>query len=510
MHILSGGGIIAAGHLETAKAAEEILINGGNAYDAALAALMASFVCEPTLTSLGGGGFMTAYTAEKEAILFDFFVQTPHAHKPVEDLDFEECAIDFGETQQSQYIGKASVAVPGCPAGIAHIHQKLCTMPLTELAKPAIRLAKEGVLVSEYQAYTMAILKPILLHSAEIREIFQKNKDLIKVGSTLQQPKLADSLDYLAKEGFEDFYHGEIGKLIVADHHKNGGILQSEDLRAYHLIERKPLSIPYRRWDVITNPPPSMGGSMIAYGLGAINQRLPEKPKGATYIKELREIIREMDDFREAHLNPNLKEGKWEQDKIEHIFQLVARQRKDWLGNTTHFSVIDRKGNAASVTTTLGGMSGHSIPGTGICTNNMLGELDLNPLGYHKWSLNKRVSSMMAPTIVLDQGNPYIVLGTGGSSRIRTAILQVLIHILEYKMPLSEAVNYPRLHAEGNILNFEPHLLGTGELNIPGIYISQWKAKNMYFGGVHTAMRYQDGTLDAMADPRRDGTVKMC
>ncbi|MEM6348892.1 MAG: gamma-glutamyltransferase, partial [Bacteroidota bacterium] len=155
-------GIIAAGHFETANAGAEMLAAGGNAFDAALAAMLASFVAESSLTSLAGGGFMTAYSANGQSGLFDFFVQTPKVRQKVEDMDFVLSHINFGNTKQAQYIGRGSAAVPGCPAGLFAAHEALGTMPMEEIAEPAIRLAKEGVVITPYQAYSISILNDVL------------------------------------------------------------------------------------------------------------------------------------------------------------------------------------------------------------------------------------------------------------------------------------------------------------------------------------------------------------
>lgn len=451
---------------------------------------------------------MTAYTQEGLAKVYDFFVQTPHKRRPLAEIDFVKSTIDFGTTQQVQFIGKGSVAVPGCPAGIAHIHRALCKMPLHEIALPAIQLAREGVRISAYQAYTMRILEPILLHSVEMREVFESKGKLIGEGHLLQQAKLADTLEYLSREGFEAFYQGELADMFVKDNEENGGLIQQQDLESYQVLERKPLIFPYNGHQIITNPPPSMGGSMISYGLASRKNVKPSLPKGVPYIHELIDLIVGMDRFREQHLNPGIQAGHWSTEKLEQMLSTSRQERKDLLGNTTHFSIIDRQGNAASVTTTMGGVSGHKIPGTGISTNNMLGELDLNPLGYESWPLNQRVSSMMSPTIVLAQNQAHIVLGTGGSSRIRTAILQVLINLITHKMPLEKAVNYPRLHIEDDHLNIEPGLIKpkyAAQLKVGKLTL--WEQKSMFFGGVHTVMRDVNGKLSATADPRRDGAV---
>jgi gamma-glutamyltranspeptidase/glutathione hydrolase len=500
-------GIIAAGHHETARAGQQMLQQGGNAFDAAIAAAFASFVAEPSLTSLGGGGFLTAFESSGKATLFDFFVQTPLRHRPLEEVEFIEAHINFGTTKQRQYIGRGSAAVPGCPAGLWHIHERLGSLPMRVILEPALRLCREGVILTPYQAYTLSILEPILLYSRESRDIFEREGRLIREKERLTRPLFAETLEHLLEEGVRAFYEGDIAERVSKESREHGGSIEAADLRAYQPIEREAVRLPYRDHILLTNAPPSAGGSMIAFGLALLeNQALPA-PKGGAYLRQLSGAMRGMELFRRKQLTP---ETLFQQD-FETIFQpenLPAyRKEIDWLGNTTHISVMDRFGNAASLTTTLGGASGFNIPGTGIPNNNMLGETDLHPGGMYAWTPNQRVTSMMSPSIVLHEGRPRIVLGSGGSSRIRTALLQVLLNLIDHGMSVEEAVQYPRLHWENGLLNLEPGLLEPDEeFALPHTEISPWSAPNMYFGGVHTVVHTENG-LQGAADARRNGTV---
>ncbi|MEM7375681.1 MAG: gamma-glutamyltransferase [Bacteroidota bacterium] len=475
-------GIIAAGHRETARAGHAILEQGGNAFDAAVAAVLASFVCEPSLTSLGGGGFMNAVQADGTSRIFDFFVQTPQKRKPVEEVEFVESLINFGTTVQPQFIGKGSAAVYGCPAGIWDIHQQLGSLPLSVLAEPALNLCREGVEITPYQAYTISILEPVLLFGTESRETFGKEGRLIRKGETLFRPRLADTIDAFVREGKQLFYEGDIARRYAEDNEQNGGSVSIADLRAYRMIEREPVRLAYPPYEVLTNSPPSAGGSMIVHGLSILKDKKITKVDGAEHLSLLASVMREMEVFRS--------------DKL------------DLMGNTTQVSVLDSKGNAASITSTLGGASGCNIPGTGVPTNNMLGETDLHPGGLYQWIGNQRVTSMMSPTIVLKHGKPAIVTGSGGSSRIRTAILQVLFNLMHHGMSVEEAVQHPRLHWESGVMNLEPGLLSAGEeFQLADTHLIPWESKSMFFGGVHTVCLNEDGIPDGLADPRRDGSV---
>lgn len=477
-------GIIAAGHAETARAGQIILEQGGNAFDAALAASLASFVAEPSLTSLGGGGFMTAVQANGKATVYDFFVQTPQQRRPIEEVEFVESLINFGTTVQPQFIGRGAAAVYGCPAGISHIHEQLGSLPFAEIAAPALNLCKEGVVITPYQAYTIAILEAVLMFGEESMETFCKGEKLIQEGERLFRPRFADTLEAYVREGKDLFYRGEIAQRYAQDCKEHGGSVFMEDLHAYQIFERRPKRLDLNQLSVLTNPPPSAGGSLITHGLSFLQEAAMQRPSGPAYIKLLADAMREMEDFREHKL--------------------------DLLGNTTHISVMDAQGNAAAITTTLGGASGRNIPGTGIPNNNMLGETDLHPGGPYQWKENQRVTSMMSPTIVLRDGKPVIVTGSGGSSRIRTALLQILVNLTRHGMSVQEAVNHPRIHWEKGLLNIEPGLIQEGErLHMPEATLKHWAESNMFFGGAHTVVRNPDGALDGCADARRDGAVRV-
>ncbi len=505
-------GLVAAGHQETARAGASILEAGGNAFDAAVAAALASYVAEPSLTSLGGGGFMLAVPTGQAPVLYDFFVQTPRQKRPLAELDLVESQINFGTTSQKQYIGKGTTAVPGCPAGLLQAHEQLGRMPLWEVAQPALDLCRQGVVITPYQAYTLAILEPILLHDAEMRRIFGREDRLIQKNEVMYRPLLAQTIEQLVEEGVAAFYLGEIAQRYARDNAENGGSLTLEDLASYEVITRQPISYKYHRHTLLTNPAPSAGGTMIAYGLAMLKGLPPwlGRPSGEAYVLRLAGAMQGMNEFREGYLETGLPQPDFDPRLyLQEAFVRGQRETIDWLGNTTHISVLDTEGNAASLTSTIGGASGYTIPGTGIPANNMLGELDLNPGGLYAWGENQRLTSMMAPTVALHDGQPAIVLGSGGSSRIRTALMQVLLNLIDHGMDVAEAVRYPRIHWEAGILNLEPGFIpDVLSFKPKDTLLTYWEAPNMFFGGVHTVVRDPGGQLHGAADHRRDGAVK--
>ncbi len=513
-------GVIAAGHQKTAEAGIEILRNGGNAFDAAVAAILASFVAEPGLTSAGGSGFLLAHTQDNQNILFDFFSQTPSQKRNPAEINFYPIEVDFGVTVQEFHVGLGSMAVPGNIAGVFHVHKRLGRLPFKVVAEPAIDYARNGIRLNKFQYYCLGeILAPILTTYKEGRQVFVPTGDLIEPEGLLVMKEFADTLAYLAEKGPREFYEGEIAHQLVKDCQELGGCLTLDDLKSYRVIERKPLILDYRGNTLLTNPPPSSGGTLIAFALKLLsNVDLANIGFGtARHLELLAQVMQLTNEARKDGYDDNLYQEDIADQFLsgEHLVNYesqVTETVNKW-GSTTHLSVIDGEGNAASVTTTNGEGSGYVIPGTGIVVNNMLGEEDLNPHGFHQWQENRRISSMMAPTIVLKDNQPEIVLGSGGSKRIRTAILQVISNILDFKMSVKEAVDSPRVHGEGNVFNVEPGFAeeDINHMTLPADnLLVRWQEKNLFFGGVHTVQETSEGLIEGAADQRRDGGIASC
>ena len=251
----------------------EILRNGGNAFDAAVAAILASFVTEPGLTSAAGGGFLLAHTSANQNILFDFFTQTPCQKRNQSEINFYPVEVDFGGAVQEFHIGLGSMAVPGNIAGVFHVHKRLGRLPFQVVAEPAIHYAKNGIILNKFQYYCLtSILKPIVIAYQEDREVFALTGELIEAGGLLIMREFADTLAYLAQKGTREFYEGEIAHRLVKDCQDLGGYLTLEDLKSYEVIEREPLLIDYRGNTLLTNPPPSSGGALIAFALKLLSK----------------------------------------------------------------------------------------------------------------------------------------------------------------------------------------------------------------------------------------------
>lgn len=491
-------GIIAAGNPATAEAAEIALLAGGNAFDAAVAAIFASFIGEPCMSSPGGGGFMTAVTAEGKSFVLDFFVQTPVHKKRPEDLDFFPYEINFGTATEVFYIGMGACGVPGSIAGIYEIHDKFCRLPIKDLAAPSIRMAREGVILDDFQAHDFKLLKGIMAYTPAGEALYCTEGNPKVEGDLFQLPELSDFLDTLVNEGRDLFYKGEISALIESMG-GGGGSLQRSDFSHYEAIFRKPMAIPYRQFSVITNPPPSIGGGLLAYGLERLwpKDKPDYRPQSREHLACVMRALREMD---ELHLDDERLQRE--------LSRLSAGQFKsagNALGGTTHFSVMDELGNAVSVSLSNGEGNGYVVEGTGFMMNNMLGETALLPDGLHSWIPDARLSSMMAPTVATDgDGHPILIMGSGGAGRIPGAILQTLHNVLDLDMELQDAVNLSRMHWRKNTLNLEPGW-PEGFPENPREVI-QWP-HDMFFGGIH-AVGIDRGHLTAIGDDRRSGVSR--
>lgn len=511
-------GVVAAGHSQTAEAAAEILRAGGNAFDAAVAGVLVACVAESVLTSAAGGGFLLAHTQAGENILFDFFTQTPGQKTPPQALDFYPIEANFGDVVQEFHIGLASMAVPGTMGGLMQVHQRLGCLPLQVVVEPAMALARQGVVVSPFQAYCYELLAPILTATPEGRAMYAPHGTLLQPGDLLRMPDFANTLEYLVREGPAEFYRGVIAHQLAQDCQTHGGHLSLADLQRYQVLERRPLSLQYRGSTILTNPPPSSGGALIAFALALLNKVDLGRfsPGSPAHLHTLSQAMRLTNAARRDGYDANLYEASILDRFLGDPHLTPYRQAltgivNKW-GSTTHISVLDEDGNAASATTSNGEGSSYVIPGTAIMVNNMLGEEDLNPHGFHQWCPNQRISSMMAPTLILKQGRPQLVLGSGGSNRIRTAILQVISNILDFGMLPAAAVAAPRIHWENHRFHLEPGF-DRAQLEQQAIFEGDqpvwWQQQNMFFGGVHAVARGDQGEFYGAGDSRRCGAIAL-
>jgi len=495
------GGVVAAGHPVTAEAGARVLRDGGNAVDAAVAAVMTSFVTESPLTGLGAGGYMLVHGEGRTDVL-DFFVAAPGEGERRSEL----VPIDVYFTPESVqvfHVGAASCGVPGTPAGLVEALGRFGSVPLAELAAPAARLAREGVEINGEQAYFLDILEPILTHYEEARAIYAPSGRLLGRGETFRFPELGDALELLGAEGATPFYEGEVAAAIADWVLERGGTLGRTDLAAYGTIAREPVAARFHGIEVLTNPPPSSGGILIAFALELLERTGGPCPTLEQIVAAMRAAQEaRSEQFLDGLVVPEFAERFLDESRL--------RAAADRLGSTTHITAVDGAGRCASVTCSNGTGSGIIVPGTGVHVNNMLGEEDLNPHGFHLHPPGRRLPSMMSPTVVLEEGALVAGLGSGGSNRIRSAILQTIVRLLCDELGAAEAVVAPRVHYEAGAVQAEP---GIDEeallaLEAAGYEVVRWPALNVFFGGVHAVARdASSGELEGGGDPRRGGAV---
>jgi gamma-glutamyltranspeptidase/glutathione hydrolase len=383
------------------------------------------------------------------------------------------------------------VGAYGLPAGIAAASVHYGRLPLADLTAPAAELARGGVPLAEQQAYIVEILAGIVTATPECAALFAPGDRLLQTGDVFRNPELGDTLDLLGREGAAPFYNGAIATAVCDWLDGRGATLSAADLREYDVVDREPVRVGYRDTEVLLNPPPSAGGALLALALARLD--------ATEGIPDAIALVDSMDTAQAAR-TPEFLDGLADPGFLEHF---LAKH----LGSTTHIAAIDADGMAASVTCSNGEGSGIVVPGTGIHLNNMLGEEDLNPLGFHRHESGRRLPSMMCPAAVLRDGVPELVLGSAGSNRIRSALLQTISNVVDRGMQIQDAVDAARLHSEAGTVYAEPGI-DTDALAAAGYAVQPFRARNLFFGGVQAARRRaEDGALGGGGDPRRGGAV---
>lgn len=513
----TAAGAIAAGHPLTVAAAEEMLLDGGNAFDAIVAAHFMACIAEPVLASLGGGGYMLAQCADAEPVVYDFFCQTPRRRPRSGKLDFYPITADFGTVTQEFHIGLGSVAVPGAVRGMFEIQRDLCRLPMSRLVEPAVRAAREGVVFNALQAHIFHIVESIYRATPAAEAAYRcapAPGPLVREGDRLHQHELAATLVDLAHEGDALFYRGELARRLQETCRAGGGLLGLDDLANYAVVRRRPLSVRYRDAVYHTNPPPSSGGILVGFALKLLEHvELGRLGFGThEHLQLLATVMEQTNHARVDYLaarehgdDNHLLDGAY----LGRYRQEVANRAR-CLRGTTHISVLDAAGNAAAMTVSNGEGCGHLLPGTGIMLNNVLGEEDLNPGGFHLWPPDQRMTSMMSPGVLHLGNGSLIALGSGGSNRIRTALLQVICNLVDFGMSPEQAVERPRIHFENGHLNVEPGFAPDAVDAMCGDFPDHelWIQKSLFFGGVHTVER-ETSRFHAVGDPRRGGVGRV-
>lgn len=524
-------GVIAAGNPQTAVAGAEMLRQGGNAVDAAVAAAFASFLAEIGVVHLGGSGLAQIYDpTTDQSTVYDFFSTMPGLGRlglPSE-LDFEAVTVDYGATTQTFYLGRGSVAVPGAIFGLCKLAAEHGRLSLATLLEPAIALAQDGALLDQFQADTCELLRPLYTHTSSIRAIFAPEGQMLRAGERVTIPGLVNTLAALAQEGEHLARSGRLAGAMLEDQAQRGGLLTAEDLATYTVEKQAPIRVRYRDFEILLPPPPSSGGVLTAFALRLLSH-FPVASlawNGADHLRLLYEVMAATTRARPVweQLASTEEPGVAIAAFLDEGFvaPYITAIRAAWqratpspslpeapgANATSHLSAVDGDGMAVSLTTTAGESAGYVVPGTGMILNNILGEEDLNPLGFHRWPAGSRIPTMMTPTIVLRDGAIRLVTGSGGSNRIRSAILQTLSNVLDFDLPLEKAVNAPRVHLDEQVLQCEAgyDAAAVAHLEASGYPVNRWTARSIYFGGAHSVTASAAG-LTAAGDDRRGGAT---
>lgn len=483
---------IAAGHEKTLEVAKEILLAGGNAFDASISAALAMFITEPCMASAGAGGFAMCLKKGHRPLMLDFFAQTPMQKTNLEQRDFYPIEVNFGVEVETFHVGLASAAVPGTIAGLYEMHRNFGSLPMKELIAPALDLARSGVRLNTFQSIDLELLEVIFRVDPSMKDVLFTNGELKKEGDLLFMPHCADFLQFIADEGDVGFYKGEISRIISDACVDRGGYLRRHDFENYRAKWRKPLNIPWHNHELYLPNGPSLGGAIMALIFGYLDIYDGDWAQAITQIKKRYQHPRDISKRLET-LHPELD------------FHMEGPEISS--KGTSHFNVVDKWGNAVSFTTSIGEGSGYFIPGTDMQLNNMMGEAFLLPDGFHSWTPNVRLNSMMTPTLVLDgEKNLSYAGGSGGASRIPFMISQVVKALFDEKLNLEDATRKARIHFQDEVLHFEKgaNVRTDGYQNL-----KEWDYDSLFFGGVHSVFRGKDGHLEAAGDSRRYGVAEV-
>lgn len=478
-----GAAAIAGGSVATARAGAEVLAAGGNAVDAVLAATVAATIAEQAVASLGGGGFLVVRRPDGEIHVRDFFVDTPGRGLPVQELDLHFLPMDvqYPSTVQRFHVGMGSVAVPGLLAGILSAHAEFARLPLATIVAPARRYAADGVVMEPAQGILTGLVRELIGLSPESRRLVERDGRWLTTGDLVRNPELAEFLDLVADGSVSSLVSAPFaGPLLEAM--AQGGLVTFADLDDYRAIDRAPIVAERAGHTLFTNPPPSFGGSIIADTLAMSPPMDLADPRGWLALMET--LVAATAHRRSGADVPLTTTG------------------------TTHCSAVDADGMVASMTTSNGVTAGFVIPGTGIQLNNMLGESDLNPDGFHATPPGMRMGSMMSPSILAGPDGSVVALGTGGSERIRSSLVEVMVRLIDGGQTLADAVSGGRMHPDDAGLQVEPELgagIIDGLLGWPAGPVNVWPRHNLFFGGVNAVQRRADGSVAAVADGRRGG-----
>ncbi len=523
-------GMVSSASPIASRVGVEILKQGGNAVDAAIAVGFAMAVTWPEAGNIGGGGFMVVRDAAGKTYALDYRETAPAASTRTMFLDAQ------GNVTDASLTSRLGAGTPGTVRGFHDAHTKLGKLPWKALVEPAVRLAQEGFVVDKGLAASFANYQADLRRDPEAARIFLPQGKPLKAGERLVQKELAATLRLIADHGSAGFYQGRTAGLIDRDMAKNGGIMTAKDLADYRAKWREPITFTYRGKKVISMPPPSSGGMLLAQILTMLEG--DNLAKLGYHTPAMMHLLAEVERRAYADRNTYLGDPDFVKNPLAQLLDpgyLKARRAtvdlnkatpefstRPGLGEvpeTTHYVVADAQGNVVSNTYTLNGAFGSAIvvPGTGMLLNNEMDDFAAKPGTPNLYGLvqgernavapGKRMLSSMSPSIVLDaQGRFLMAVGTPGGSTIPTTTLQVMTNVIDYGMNARQAIEAPRFHHQGlpqtidvEANGFAPETLKALEAMGHPIHVRAW------LGDAQLILRRPDGTLEGWADPRKGG-----
>lgn len=530
----SRNGMVSSASDLATKVGVEILQKGGNAIDAAVAVGFALAVTYPAAGNIGGGGFLVYYRNDGFSTTIDFREKAPSkAHR---DMYLDSAGNPLLNLSQE---GATSVGVPGSVDGLIYAHQKYGRLKFSDVIEPAIKLAKYGFRLSYDLAKSINSNYENFVKYESSKKIFTKGGEKFQEGDLFVQKDLARTLELIKKYGRNGFYEGRTAELIVNQIQKLGGYITLEDLKNYHCVERKPVIGEYRGYKIISMGPPSSGGVAIIQALNILENLDLKKDdyQSSKYVHYLIETLKRVYFDRAEYLgdsdfvyvpvqkliSKDYAKKLFHQINPEKATEFDAVDTKSVFDyestETTHYSVIDKDGNAVSVTTTINSSYGSSIvvEGAGFLLNNEMDDFSIKPGVQNQFGLigkeanaiapNKRMLSSMTPTIVLKDNKPFLIVGSPGGSMIITSVLQVILNVIDFKMDLFRAVSFPRIHHQfvPEEVYYEDYALSEDVIQKLESYGHKFKKRN-YIGWINAILvDEQNKFYYGISDPRGYG-----
>jgi gamma-glutamyltranspeptidase / glutathione hydrolase len=489
------------------RAGASVAEAGGNAVDAAVSAALAALCTEVAIVGLDAAAYVTVWPPGQPPVTIDGGIVMPGLGQPAERFGAagRPVRLDYGGGMET-VVGYGAVGVGGAVAALGEAAAAWSSLPWDALIAPVADRVRQGFPLSRashtWLQYSHREIFGWQGESAAV--IHDADGALLPAGATIRVPGLADTLEALGRDGPGAFYGGRLGEQIAACVQAGGGLLGWPDRQAYRAQRREPTRCSVDGWSIAVPPPPAIGGTALAAMLARMGPA-PERAWDAAAVAELAAVQRDVFEF--------LRTLPVDQDTDALLESLLAwaRDGGDPGGrrspSTVHVSALDEDGLGCAITASSGYGSGVLVPGTGIWLNNCLGELELNPRGFHGLRPGQHMASNMAPTVARRGDGAVLALGSPGAERITTALLQVMLNFMRLGMSLEEALAAPRLHvervAEGWQAAVEPGL----PLDAVRMPCREFDALSMFFGGAGAVLREGDGTLVAAADPRRQGAA---